>query len=134
MDESCGSDYDQFEDSERVDSSDKKKHHRRSISDPHLVEKDDTVGDVFMDAVSQHSTSQQKSSIVDTMPRYPVMDTRNKNCFSEPPVSIFHVRGPSYFRDKKKTKSGPYLLRARGCDLLLADNNGECVLNQRWVG
>ena len=134
LDESVGSDYDQFEDSERAT---KRGAHRRSISDPCLDRQDaqeDDLGqpngaqdDEFLDAVASHSAH------VATLPRYPVRDTRNRNCFSEPPVSIFHVRGPSYFRDKKKIKSGPYLLTARGCDLFLVDNKGDCVLKKRCV-
>jgi hypothetical protein len=55
-----------------------------------------------------------------TLPRYPVASTRNLNCWSEPSVEIFHVRGWNYLVDKKKIPSGPYLLTARGCDLFLS--------------
>ena len=57
-----------------------------------------------------------------TLPRYPVLAQRNKNCWSVPVVEKFAVRGPTYLNDKKKVPSGPYLLEARGLDLfLLAD-------------
>ena len=44
------------------------------------------------------------------------------NCFSSPPSSNFHVRGPNYLKDKKKVPSGNYLFPTRGCDLFLTDN------------
>lgn len=56
-----------------------------------------------------------------TLPRYPVAETRNTNCWSEPPVSIFSVRGSNYFADKKKITSAQYLFEARGSDILLSD-------------
>lgn len=57
-----------------------------------------------------------------TLPRYPVLAQRNKNCWSVPVVEKFAVRGLTYLNDKKKVPSGPYLLEARGLDLfLLAD-------------
>ena len=54
-----------------------------------------------------------------TLPRYPVAESRDLNCWSEPPLDIFRVRGPHYLKDKKKVPSDPFLMRARGCDLLL---------------
>lgn len=60
-----------------------------------------------------------KAHILPTLPRYPVAETRDLNCWSEPPVDIFRVRGYNYLKDHKKVHSEPYLLRARGCDLFL---------------
>ena len=55
-----------------------------------------------------------------TLPRYPVAATRNRNCWSEPPVALFQVRGRDYLRNgRRKVQSGPYMAPARGCDLLL---------------
>ncbi|KAL7577720.1 hypothetical protein ACA910_015227 [Epithemia clementina (nom. ined.)] len=57
-----------------------------------------------------------------TLPRYPVAATRDKNCWSEPPVSLFSVRGGNYLKDKKKVPSKDYLCKVRGCDLFLFDD------------
>jgi hypothetical protein len=54
-----------------------------------------------------------------TLSRFPVAETRNLNCWSEPNINIFYVRGTTYLVDQKKISSGPYLLPARGCDLFL---------------
>lgn len=60
-----------------------------------------------------------------TIPRFPVGSQRDKHCWSEPSHSIYSVRGDSYLEDGQKVESGPYLLRARGCDLLLSSNGNE---------
>lgn len=52
-----------------------------------------------------------------TLPRYPDSES---NCWSEPCHEIYSVRGENYLQDSQKVQSGPYLLRARGCDLLLS--------------
>ena len=44
------------------------------------------------------------------------------NCWSSPPSTNFHVRGPNYLKDKKKVPSDEYLFPCRGCDLFLTDN------------
>jgi Protein ENHANCED DISEASE RESISTANCE 2, C-terminal len=67
-----------------------------------------------------------------TLPRYPVAATRDKNCWSEPPVSIFNVRGSNYFVDQKKQVSMQYLMPARGCDLFLSEQR-EVDLNAMYV-
>lgn len=59
---------------------------------------------------------------IPTLPRFPYIETNNKNCWSESPISIFTVRGKDYLSDKKKIPAEKYLLRARGCDLFLSDN------------
>jgi Protein ENHANCED DISEASE RESISTANCE 2, C-terminal len=58
-----------------------------------------------------------------TLPRYPMGETHDQNCWSEPPEDIFKVRGANYLRDENKVDSGPYLMRARGSDLLLVNGN-----------
>ncbi|KAL7526942.1 hypothetical protein ACHAWF_001984 [Thalassiosira exigua] len=60
---------------------------------------------------------------IPTLPRYPIAETKNCNCWSEPPHSKFNVRGKSYLREKRPTKvpSGPYLFRAIGADVILTN-------------
>lgn len=112
-------------------SSSQRRGHRRAMSDPFDAqeEQDDqaaaaATSAVLDDAAGPDSVSLQKrKTVLPTLPRYPVAAQRNKNCWSEPPVSIFHVRGPDYFdaAKKKKVPSAPYILAARGADLFLAD-------------
>ena len=50
------------------------------------------------------------------------------NCWSSPPSSNFHVRGPNYLSDKKKVPSpGDFIFPTRGCDLFLTDNPPENI-------
>jgi Protein ENHANCED DISEASE RESISTANCE 2, C-terminal len=56
-----------------------------------------------------------------------------QNCFSEPPLTLFSVRGPNYLTDHKKVPSGPYLLAARGLDLFLTDKQHPLMLDQMYV-
>jgi len=46
----------------------------------------------------------------------------HNNCWSSPPSEKFHVRGPTYLKDKAKVPSANYLFPCRGCDLFLTDN------------
>jgi len=55
-----------------------------------------------------------------TLPRFPCSVNGDKHCWSEPSNDIYSVRGPNYLQDGNKVESGPYLLRARGCDVLLS--------------
>lgn len=121
------------------------KGHIRAMSDPFDTQED--ADEIFLDAAaaedefnddepmqSTHRQPHATAGIIATFPRYPFMATRNKNCYSEPPVDIFHVRGIDYFSDKKKVPSAPYLLRARGCDLFLMDTAKEqSPLRNRYV-
>lgn len=94
--------------------------HRRAMSDPlDAQEETEESSATFLD--SAQIIARKKEERFATLPRYPVQAQRNKNCWSEPPVSIFHVRGPVYFSDKKKVPSGQYLLPARGADLFLSE-------------
>lgn len=52
-----------------------------------------------------------------------------KNSFSEPPINLFSVRGPSYLVDHKKVLSSSYLLNARGMDLFLTDPHHPIALD-----
>lgn len=106
-----------YEDSERLESP--AKGHRRAVSDPSCCD-----DDVFKDALDEIVHEEQNQAL-GTLPRYPVAVTGNKNCYSEPPVSIFNVRGPEYFANKKKVESGPYLMQARGCDLFHFDEDDK---------
>lgn len=54
-----------------------------------------------------------------TIARFPLC-TGNRNCWSEPSHEIYCVRGANYLQDGQKVESEPFLLRARGCDLLLS--------------
>jgi len=112
---------------QRVDSCDERRraYHVRAVSDPFdsqlddehdssLIRRDEDLG------ADDHDDQQQRPLF--TLPRFPVSETRNKNCWNESPLSQFRVRGPSYFDDKTKVSSGPYLLRARGFDLFVTTN------------
>ena len=79
------------------------------------------------------SATSKSSAAYPTLLRYPVAETRNKNCWSEPPVTIFSVRGPQYFSDKKKQTSAPYLLSARGTDIFLFEKAPVPLLPERYV-
>lgn len=72
---------------------------------------------------------------IPTLPRYPIAETKNCSCWSEPPHDRFQVRGRDYLREKPSTSymstmkrsasgkvtSGPYLFRAIGCDVILTN-------------
>lgn len=60
-----------------------------------------------------------------TLARFPVSSSGDKHCWSEPNHGIYAVRGSNYLQDQQKVESGPYLLRARGCDLLLSPDGCE---------
>lgn len=109
-----------------------RKGHVRAISDPfdtqvdQLFDSKDVVAPDVLEEEQLHEPSRRRTSslgvvALPTLPRFPVIEARNKNCWSEPPVSIFQVRGANYGTAKKKIASGPYLLRARGCDVFLAN-------------
>jgi hypothetical protein len=128
---------DHFADSEHVDTSSvrEQKHarpdsvkssssgsggfHRRAMSDPFDAQ-EIAEESAFLDSSAQIIASSKEGCLA-TLPRYPVSAQRNKNCWSEPPVSIFHVRGPDYFTNKKKVPSEKYLMPARGADLFLSE-------------
>jgi len=61
--------------------------------------------------------------IVSPMPLYPPGAEMGEylNRWSAPSHDLFKVRGPNYFKDKKKVKSEEFLFPARGIDLFLTD-------------
>jgi hypothetical protein len=76
-------------------------------------------------AASESAPSSPRGQPIPTLRRYPVAETMNCNCWSEPPHSHFNVRGVAYLREKRPTKvpSGPYLLRAIGADVILTNSS-----------
>jgi hypothetical protein len=106
-----------FQDSVRSSGSGSGGFHRRAMSDPFDAQEILEEGAVLDSQI----VASKRGVCLATLPRYPVQQQRNKNCWSEPQVSIFQVRGPIYLTDKKKIQSGPYLLPARGADLFLTD-------------
>lgn len=103
------------------------KYHRRSVSDPFDISGlEEAVETTTIDIDGSASIPTITTAhLLPTLPRYPVAETRDLNCWSEPPVDIFKVRGKRYLLDKIKVNSEPYLFRARGCDLLLFPEEGE---------
>lgn len=102
--------------------------HRRANSDPFDVAGMDGVGEDGH--IDEHSFDDEKQFALPTLQRYPFAETNNHNCWSEPPVDIFQVRGADYLTDKKKVTAKKYLLRARGCDLFLADKPNNCDIGR----
>mmetsp|Transcript_21010 Transcript_21010/g.29660 ORF Transcript_21010/g.29660 Transcript_21010/m.29660 type:complete len:402 (-) Transcript_21010:383-1588(-) len=69
-----------------------------------------------------------------TLARYPCAETKDMHCWSISPIDIFYVRGPKYLSgNKKKVKSGPFLLQPRGVDLLLSENPPNSIGQTRGV-
>jgi Protein ENHANCED DISEASE RESISTANCE 2, C-terminal len=118
--------------------------HVRAMSDPFdaqeelLLEVGKVVATYTLEdaaAYAQEPRSSRRQSFhaaLPTLPRFPFIETKNKNCWSEPPVAIFQVRGPDYAQSKSKVESGPYLLTARGCDIFLADASSP-ELHEKYV-
>mmetsp|Transcript_14619 Transcript_14619/g.19086 ORF Transcript_14619/g.19086 Transcript_14619/m.19086 type:complete len:447 (-) Transcript_14619:296-1636(-) len=116
--------------------------HRRAMSDPfdstalsdgdmaeirkadEEAEQKDRAAETSSSSNHNITTTNDSSSKMTypTLPRYPVAATRDKNCWSEPPISIYSVRGQNYLNDKKKVPSSNYLLPALGCDLFLTED------------
>ena len=111
---------------------DKRKMHRRAMSDPFDTADcgGATDSEVPPDSIPHAESFDTVTDALPTLPRYPYAATRNKNCWSEPSVSIFHVRGPRYLENKKKVSSGPYLLPARGVDLFVTDSPHDYRLGE----
>uniref|UniRef100_A0A7R9WXB0 Protein ENHANCED DISEASE RESISTANCE 2 C-terminal domain-containing protein n=1 Tax=Craspedostauros australis TaxID=1486917 RepID=A0A7R9WXB0_9STRA len=130
------------EDSERCAEAGKNKKrsdrrgHRRAMSDPFDTAESGGITDADLAHVLAEPSEDDDDddAALPTMPRFPVAETRDTNCWSEPSVSIFRVRGPNYLHDKKKIQSGNYLLRARGCDLFLSDDPQKCIIGENIKG
>jgi Protein ENHANCED DISEASE RESISTANCE 2, C-terminal len=132
---------------ERLDRPRANSGHRRAMSDPYDAQEnqDDDFNDAIdgedydgttaaVDTFETNGSPNSHGKTLTTLPRYPVAETRDKNCWSEPPISIFSVRGANYFVSKKKVQSGPYLLRARGCDLFLNNKEDKSIaIEQKYV-
>lgn len=108
--------------------------HRRAMSDP--FDTADSGGVTDLDDI--HSSSHDDDGLIEeeeenalpTLQRFPFAATQDKNCWSEPPVTIFHIRGADYFQNKKKMMAKRYLVQARGCDLFLSDNPGNVKISK----
>lgn len=89
-------------------------------------------------AVSSKDVSpMKKAPALPTLPRYPIAENKNHNCWSEPHAGrCFKVRGMNYLNDKKKVASGPYIFPARGADLILTNKesgNGTNIAERQCV-
>lgn len=123
-------------------------HHHRAVSDPVYSSRHQQLQDVIVTVVTEEEededddalffdaetapTNTESTFIIPPLPRYPVADTRDnkKNCWSEPPVSIFTVRGVNYFTDHKKQPCDNYVLQARGSHIFLTDSKTTVNLDQ----
>lgn len=103
--------------------------HRRAISDPFDTPEMEGITDGMDGLNADDYLLEEEEHALPTLQRFPFAETNNKNCWSEPPVGIFHVRGPNYLSDKKKKKADKYLLRSRGCDLFLSDKPNKCRIS-----
>ena len=98
----------------------------RAMSDP--LDAADADG-IEKEEIHDFGDPEDDVHAIPTLPRYPCLETNNKNCWSESQIQVFSVRGKNYLRDGKKVPSERYLLRARGCDLFLSDNASDCDLS-----
>jgi hypothetical protein len=97
--------------------------HRRAESDPFDTAGLDAIDDTPVD---DYGLIEEEKFALPTLSRFPFAETNNRNCWSESPANIFHVRGGNYLTDKKKEKATKYLLQSRGCDLFLSDKPNAC--------
>lgn len=72
----------------------------------------------FDDTLSDRETVDRQH--IPTLPIYTQQKT-TKNCWSVTPLDRFVVRSANYLTTKSKVPSQPYLLTARGADLLVCD-------------
>lgn len=112
-------------------------HFQRSNSDPFDDGGDELVPvqEVHVSGpaeLANHADKQEedekihKVKALPTLHRFPCTQTRNQNCWSESPTEMFAVRGPKYMSgDKTKIPCKHYLLRSRGCDLFLTNDNSK---------
>jgi hypothetical protein len=116
--------------------------HRRSNSDPfddggdELVRVSETGNHGVEKRRNDDGTNNNKNKVqaLPTLHRFPCMQTRNQNCWSESPTEMFEVRGPTYMSgDKIKIPCNKYLLSSRGCDLFLTDNNDSMLDISKYV-
>jgi Protein ENHANCED DISEASE RESISTANCE 2, C-terminal len=118
--------------------------HCRSMSDPFdtaqfedaispAATTDEEEDEYYAASMSQLSISSEHGAALPTFQRFPCGESRNKNCWSEPPIAIFSIRGANYFTDKVKVPSSPYLLPARGSDVFLTDSKKPFCISQMYV-
>lgn len=101
--------------------------HRRAVSDPFDTAEMEGITDGIADGpTDEQGLAEEAENALPTLHRWPYAENNNKNCWSEPPIDNFQVRGPRYMTDKKKITATSYLLRARGCDLFLSDKPNTC--------
>ena len=94
---------------------------KRYLSDSSSTDTEDDSQSTSPDrAMTDPLTTRKHYESFPTLPRFPNRETGDKHCWSEPHNEIYSVRGRNYLQDGNKVESGPYLLRARGCDLLLS--------------
>ena len=107
--------------------------HRRANSDPFDTADAGGVTDKNFQGfdLSSQTMIEEERNALPTMHRFPYAETNNKNCWSEPPASIFRVRGANYLRDHKKVveKRG-YMLTAMGSDFFLSDNPSNVKMSR----
>ena len=99
--------------------------HQRAMSDPFDAQEQDDVYDASHSSETKPTTDAAATAPLPTLPRFPVSATRNRNCWSEPQVDMFKVRSKHYFDTRLKVTSGPYMMEARGCDLLLLNSSAK---------
>jgi len=104
--------------------------HRRAMSDPFDTAEMEGITDKDQQDDMDHGLMEEAENALPTLARFPFAETNNKNCWSEPSVGIFSVRGPDYLRSKKKITAKRYLLTARGCDLFLSDKPNDCKISK----
>ena len=117
--------------------------HHRSNSDPfddggdELVRVSETGNQGVEERRNDDGTNNNNSNKVQALPtllRFPCMQTRNQNCWSESPTEMFEVRGPNYMSgDKIKIPCNKYLLSSRGCDLFLTNDINSMLDISKYV-
>ena len=105
-------------------------HFKPQISCHNVQDDDDDQEDVnentnkLTNCMNGLHLDQKHQHHIPTLPRFPVLETKDRNCWSEPPYSNFNIRGHNYLTDpKNKIPSGPYLFTARGADLILTNDS-----------
>lgn len=87
-------------------------------SDHRTVDSEDAEDDPLQESVMSH---QHDGTLLSSpLPRYP--DNDGTSCWSQPEANMFHVRGPTYLKDRIKQPSGPTPLTCRGVDVWMTDN------------
>ena len=107
--------------------------HRRVMSDPFDTADSGGITDGDQQQaglIKDYGLLEEEENALPTLQRFPFAQTQDKNCWSEPNVDIFSIRGPNYLVDRKKVTAKRYILSARGCDLFLADKPHACNISR----